>query len=70
MFPLKNQQPYNPIINKKLNPPLLPDENVSHEERYLKYFVWLMTIKQNVMNHLNNRNDQIVPNFESNKRHN
>ena len=70
MFPLKNQQPYNPIINKKLNTPLLPDENVSHEERYLKYFVWLMTIKQNVMNQLNNRNDQIVPNFESNKRHN
>ena len=32
--------------------------------------MWLMMRKQRVMNQFNNRNDQIVPNFSGNKKHN
>ena len=67
-FEASETKTHDPIINKKLNPPLLPDGNVSHKESYftVKYFIWLM---MNGMNQFHERNNQVVPNFAGNKKH-
>ena len=53
-------------IDKKKDPDLLPDINLTCEsiEMNIQYFVWLLIRKCNGMSEYIERNDQIVPNFE------
>ena len=60
----------NPAIDKKKNPPQLPEANSiadNSPDFMIKYFIWLLLRKRNGMNQYNNgKNDQCIPTFAGN----